>query len=234
MNYSRIAKTKNNISSFFPLRRDKQLRFLSAISYPIPPPSPPTDRRARGGWIHGDVPRGPRLPPRGGHHAPHLAAGQLRHRRHGHRGVRLRGGGCCTASLHGCPSIGYGGFARLVTGSIPAVINLMCCCDRCDVCAAPGCVRLVSRGHTGCHRSVFWLGNNATSAAARRCQPYCADWLFDAKMQIWQVLPLVPPGRPIPGVREVGGCTRWGSNRVDPIACESVRFGFNPCAYEVK
>lgn len=28
------------------------------------------------------------------------------------------------------------------------------------------------------------------------------DWLFDAKMQIWQVLPLVPPGRPIPGVRE--------------------------------
>ena len=28
------------------------------------------------------------------------------------------------------------------------------------------------------------------------------DWLADAKMQIWQVLPLVPPGRPIPGVRE--------------------------------
>ena len=28
------------------------------------------------------------------------------------------------------------------------------------------------------------------------------DWLAEAKMQIWQVLPLVPPGRPIPGVRE--------------------------------
>ena len=27
------------------------------------------------------------------------------------------------------------------------------------------------------------------------------DWLADAEMQIWQVLPLVPPGRPIPGVR---------------------------------
>lgn len=28
------------------------------------------------------------------------------------------------------------------------------------------------------------------------------DWLSEAKLQIWQVLPLVPPGRPIPGVRE--------------------------------
>lgn len=28
------------------------------------------------------------------------------------------------------------------------------------------------------------------------------DWLADAKMQVWQVLPLVPPGRPIPGFRE--------------------------------
>ena len=28
------------------------------------------------------------------------------------------------------------------------------------------------------------------------------DWLVDAKMQVWQVLPLVPPGRPIPGIRE--------------------------------
>jgi|EP00982_Pelagococcus_subviridis_P010352 4-alpha-glucanotransferase len=28
------------------------------------------------------------------------------------------------------------------------------------------------------------------------------DWLASAKMQIWQVLPLVPPGRPIPGIRE--------------------------------
>lgn len=28
------------------------------------------------------------------------------------------------------------------------------------------------------------------------------DWLAEAKMQIWQVLPLVPPGRPIPGIRE--------------------------------
>ena len=28
------------------------------------------------------------------------------------------------------------------------------------------------------------------------------DWLADAKMQIWQILPLVPPGRPIPGFRE--------------------------------
>jgi len=28
------------------------------------------------------------------------------------------------------------------------------------------------------------------------------DWLAKAKMRIWQVLPLVPPGRPIPGVRE--------------------------------
>eukprot|EP00227_Mantoniella_beaufortii_P016724 CAMPEP_0197587556 /NCGR_PEP_ID=MMETSP1326-20131121/9137_1 /TAXON_ID=1155430 /ORGANISM="Genus nov. species nov., Strain RCC2288" /LENGTH=609 /DNA_ID=CAMNT_0043152301 /DNA_START=70 /DNA_END=1899 /DNA_ORIENTATION=+ len=28
------------------------------------------------------------------------------------------------------------------------------------------------------------------------------DWLADSKMQIWQVLPLVPPGRPIPGIRE--------------------------------
>jgi len=28
------------------------------------------------------------------------------------------------------------------------------------------------------------------------------DWLATAKMQIWQVLPLVPPGRPIPGIRE--------------------------------
>jgi len=28
------------------------------------------------------------------------------------------------------------------------------------------------------------------------------DWLAKGKMQIWQVLPLVPPGRPIPGVRE--------------------------------
>lgn len=28
------------------------------------------------------------------------------------------------------------------------------------------------------------------------------DWLQKARMRIWQVLPLVPPGRPIPGVRE--------------------------------
>ena len=28
------------------------------------------------------------------------------------------------------------------------------------------------------------------------------DWLSKANMQIWQVLPLVPPGRPIPGIRE--------------------------------
>jgi len=28
------------------------------------------------------------------------------------------------------------------------------------------------------------------------------DWLVQADMQVWQVLPLVPPGRPIPGVRE--------------------------------
>ncbi|KAK3257726.1 4-alpha-glucanotransferase dpe1, chloroplastic/amyloplastic [Cymbomonas tetramitiformis] len=28
------------------------------------------------------------------------------------------------------------------------------------------------------------------------------DWLKSADMQVWQVLPLVPPGRPIPGVRE--------------------------------
>jgi 4-alpha-glucanotransferase len=28
------------------------------------------------------------------------------------------------------------------------------------------------------------------------------DWLAKGKMSIWQVLPLVPPGRPIPGVRE--------------------------------
>ena len=28
------------------------------------------------------------------------------------------------------------------------------------------------------------------------------DWLASAKMQILQVLPLVPPGRPIPGIRE--------------------------------
>jgi 4-alpha-glucanotransferase len=28
------------------------------------------------------------------------------------------------------------------------------------------------------------------------------DWMAKGKMSIWQVLPLVPPGRPIPGVRE--------------------------------
>ena len=28
------------------------------------------------------------------------------------------------------------------------------------------------------------------------------DWLSKANMQIWQVLPLVPPGRPVPGIRE--------------------------------
>ena len=28
------------------------------------------------------------------------------------------------------------------------------------------------------------------------------DWLVSAKMQAWQVLPLVPPGRPIPGIRD--------------------------------
>jgi len=28
------------------------------------------------------------------------------------------------------------------------------------------------------------------------------DWLADAGMQVWQVLPIVPPGRPVPGVRE--------------------------------
>jgi len=28
------------------------------------------------------------------------------------------------------------------------------------------------------------------------------DWLESAKMQVWQVLPLVPPGRPIPGIRD--------------------------------
>jgi 4-alpha-glucanotransferase len=28
------------------------------------------------------------------------------------------------------------------------------------------------------------------------------DWLSQAKMQIWQILPLVPPGRPVPGIRE--------------------------------
>lgn len=28
------------------------------------------------------------------------------------------------------------------------------------------------------------------------------DWLAKGKMRVWQVLPLVPPGRPIPGVRE--------------------------------
>ena len=28
------------------------------------------------------------------------------------------------------------------------------------------------------------------------------DWLAKARMRIWQVLPMVPPGRPIPGVRE--------------------------------
>ena len=27
------------------------------------------------------------------------------------------------------------------------------------------------------------------------------DWLESSKMQVWQVLPLVPPGRPIPGIR---------------------------------
>ena len=28
------------------------------------------------------------------------------------------------------------------------------------------------------------------------------DWLESSKMQVWQVLPLVPPGRPIPGIRD--------------------------------
>lgn len=43
---------------------------------------------------------------------------------------------------------------------------------------------------------MFGIGDMGAEAYA------FVDWLYDAKMQIWQVLPLVPPGRPIPGLRE--------------------------------
>ena len=42
----------------------------------------------------------------------------------------------------------------------------------------------------------FGIGDMGSEAYA------FVDWLHDAQLQIWQVLPLVPPGRPIPGVRE--------------------------------
>lgn len=49
--------------------------------------------------------------------------------------------------------------------------------------------------HTGTHASAG-IGEIGKEAYA------FIDFLEAAHMQVWQMLPLVPPGRPIPGVRE--------------------------------